>query len=1010
MFAPLHLISGYSFLKSGLTIEHIKKAIKKYDYFGAALCDINVMHGLFKFAKMMKENLNKPYLCGVSIKIKNYDFCLYCINETGYRNLCIISSFIEDEDKVINYLDSNHKGIIGILSTSEDNTKNQFEEVNDSLINNIKFLSNLVDDFYIGIDMSNELDNQINEKIRRFAENFTYLCIAFPKILYLEKSDAIVLELVNAIDEEKVIDIKELEGNNCFFEISYYENQYKQDELDNITKIFNQNEFNMLIKRGEMLSYPCNDPIVKLKEDTFNKLKELGLDNNETYVNRLNYELEIIISMGFSDYFLIVSDYVNFAISNNILVGPGRGSAAGSLVAYLLNITKIDPLKYNLLFERFLNPSRKKMPDIDIDFMDTRRDEVISYLKDKYGINQVANIITFSTILAKQSLRDIGRIYNFNNRDIDLLSKRLLNPKLSLRESYKQTKVFKDLIDSDKYYLNIVSLASKIENLPRQSGLHAAGIILNNTPIEYSLPIIKDFENNYISQYEMDDLQQQGYLKMDLLGLRNLTIISDCVDLINKTYNLNLDKFNLPYDDEKIFKIIQENKTMGLFQLESSGMKNAISILKPSCFNDIVALLALFRPGPMESIPIYARRKEGKEKTTYISDDLKDILKETYGIIVYQEQIILIAQKMANFSLAKADIFRDAISKKKYDEIKMMQQDFIKGATENGYSYQVASDVFDHILKFASYGFNKSHSVGYSIIACQMAYLKAYYPLCFYQTILKASNTTNDAKFLDYVEEMNLNNIHLIKPDINKSDDSFIIEGNDLLFPLSLIKGVNKESIKGIINNRNEYGLYKDFLDFMIRSYQYKISETQYNKLIDSGALDSLNPSRASLKASISSFMQYASIINNEKGQISLDVDMLPPPLLAKINDDPIENLENEYDVLGIMISNNPLKYKKDLLIKENVISISDALKLNKAKVCGIIKSIKTIQTKKQTPMAFIKIFDETNEMELTAFSDTYQNNISLFVKNNIIVFDVYKNIHNNQTSYIIRNMKLLEE
>lgn len=1012
MFAPLQIISGYSFLKSGLTLENIVKAVKKFDYFGAGICDINVMHGLAKFARYMSnENINKPYLCGITLKIKGFDFCLYCLSESGYQTLCQITSFIDEEDKICQFLSTNQNGLLGILSTSDDSIKEKFLNVDNDLIYDIKFLSNLVQIFYIGIDASYQKDMQINEKIRQFADKYTYLCVAFPKILYFKKDDAIVLKIVHAIDQDEIISEKNLQGNNAFLSNEEYEKQYLKQEIDAINNIFRQNKFVMNIKRGEMLSFNVQNTIEKLKNDTFARLKELNLDNDERYVNRLNYELDVIIKMGFSDYFLIVSDYVRFAESVGILVGPGRGSAAGSLVSYLLKITKIDPLKYDLLFERFLNPSRKKMPDIDIDFMDTRRDEVINYLKEKYGKNKVSNIITFSTILAKQSLRDIGRIYNFKIHDIDLLSSRLLNPKLSLRNSYKTSKVFKEIVDSDPYYLNIVSLASKIENLPRQSGMHAAGIILNNTPIEYSLPIIKDFQNSYITQYEMDDLQEQGFLKMDLLGLKNLTIISECVDLINDVYKeAKLNKFNIPFDDEKVFQLIQENKTMGIFQLESSGMKNAIKILKPSCFNDVVALLALFRPGPMDSIPTYARRKQGLEKINYISDDLKDILKETYGIIVYQEQIILIAQKMANFSLAKADIFRNAISKKNYNDIKQMQNDFINGALNNGYSNKVANDVFDHILKFASYGFNKSHSVAYSMIACQMAYLKAYYPLCFYQTILKFSNTTNDPKFLDYVDEMSSIGIHLAKPDINLSTDNFLINQNNLLFPLSLIKGINKETIKGILDNRLKNGLYKDFLDFMLRTFQYKISETQYLKLIDSGALDCLNPSRATLKQAVSSYMQYALVINNDKGQMSLDIDMLPPPILGKVNDDPIENLENEYDVLGIMLSNNPLKFKKDLLIKENVISISEAIKKDRAKVCGIIKSIKIIQTKKQQPMAFIKIFDETKEMELTAFSNTYQDNISLIKKNNIVVFEIYKNTYHNNTTYIIKTMKLLEE
>ena len=1010
MFAPLQIISGYSFLKSGLTIEKIIKACNKYNYFGMGLSDIEVMHGLASFANEM-DKVNKPYLCGVTIKMNDFNVCYYCISEEGYHHLCQISSFINEKNQVIEYLNNNHNGLIAILSTSDENTKSKFENITQDLINEIKTLSNLAQNFYIGIDLNNLKDEPIVNKIRGFCNDYTYLCIAFPKILYFKEDDAIVLKIVTAIDLDQTIEEKTSLGNDCFLTIEEYEKRYTKEELDLIGMIFRENHFKMNIKRGEMLSFPCQNSIEEIKNQTYAKLKQLHLEENQEYLKRLNYELDVIISMGFSDYFLIVSDYVKFARSKSILVGPGRGSAAGSLVSYLLGITKIDPLKYNLLFERFLNPSRKKMPDIDIDFMDTRRDEVIAYLKEKYGKNKVANIITFSTILAKQSLRDIGRIYNFKTHDIDLLSSRLINPKLSLRQSYKTSKVFKDIVDSDSYYLNIVSLASKIENLPRQSGLHAAGIILNNTPIEFSLPIIKDLQDNYISQYEMDYLQEQGYLKMDLLGLKNLTIISDCVDLINSTYkDTKLDKFNLPYDDEKTFNLISQNMTMGVFQLESSGMKNAIKILKPNCFNDVVALLALFRPGPMESIPIYAKRKQGIEKINYISDDLKDILKETYGIIVYQEQIILIAQKMANFSLAEADIFRSAISKKNFDEIKKMQEKFINGSIKNGYSKNVANDVFNHILKFASYGFNKSHSVGYAIVACQMAYLKAHYPLCFYETILRFSNTTNDSKFLDYVEEMSLNNIHLLKPDINKSDTSFIILDNNLLFPLTLIKGVNKDICKNIIDERNKNGLYKDFLDFMIRTYQFKISEIQYSKLCDSGCLDNLYPSRASIKASISSYMQYASIICDNNGQLSLNIDFLPPPIMAKINDDPIENLQNEYDVLGIMLSNNPLKFKKDLLLKEKVVSINEALKENYSRVCGIIKSIKIIQTKKQQPMAFVKIFDETKEMELTIFSDTYQNNIQIIKKNNIVVFDIYKNAFHNNTSYVVKNVKLLEE
>lgn len=1010
MFAPLHLITGYSFLKSGLTIDKIKKGIIEKSYYGAGICDLNVLHAVPSFLEMTKD-IKKPSIIGIKTIFKTYYACIYALNEAGYRHLCYLSTIIEESEKVFEYLYEKHDGILIILSTSEDYIKEQFNNDNPSLIEDIKYLSNCGQEFYIGLDINQKEDIDIANKIRNFALKYTYLTIAFPKILYFKKQDAIVLEMLNAIDLDNKINISKKEGNRYFKSIEAYKKIYTKNELDLTYQILEQVQFDFFIKRGEMLSYPCQSSIDEIKKQTFAKLEKLGLNDNLDYVKRLNYEIEIISNMGYCDYFLIVSDYVRYANSIGILTGPGRGSAAGSLVSYLLDITKIDPLKYGLLFERFLNPARKKMPDIDIDFMDVRRDEVIAYLKQKYGMNKVSNIITFSTILAKQSLRDIGRIYNYNTRDIDLLSSRLLNHNLDLRHSYVKINAFKQIVDSDSYYLNIVSLASKIENLPRQSGLHAAGIILNNTPIEYSLPVIKDFQGNYISQFEMNDLEKQGFLKMDLLGLRNLSVISDCVDLINKNHpEVHLDKFNVPFDDEKGYELISNNLTMGVFQLESSGMKNAIKLLKPNCFNDIVALLALFRPGPMQSIPIYAKRKHGLEKPTYISDDLKDILSSTYGIIVYQEQIIQIAQKMAGFSLAEADAFRQAISKKNVSEMQKVEDDFVKGAIKNGYSMKTANDVYQHIFKFANYGFNKAHSVGYSMIACQMAYLKAHYPLEFYTCILSSIGAISDSKFLDYVYEMKMQGINLIIPDINKANDNFIISNDCLMLPLTSVKGVPINIAQSIILERNKNGEFKDFCEFICRMKQYKISENQIKKLVDAGCFDSIHKSRASLKMSVLAYMQYSEVVYDNDGQMSLSLDIIPPPKMAIENDDPIENLENEYDTLGIMLSNNPLTFKKDLLKLHQVTPLNEANKLDHSKVAGIIKSIKVIQTKKQVPMAFVKIFDEMSEMELTIFSDLYQENISLIKKNNIIVCEVRKNIHLNNTTFIVESIKPLED
>lgn len=1008
MFSPLHIRTGYSFLKSGLTIDKIVKAVIDKKYYGAGICDFEVMHGVPTFIDEMSK-INKPFIFGVEMQLMDLNVCVYALDEDGYRSLCNMSAFIQDKDKVIQFLKSKHNGLLGILSTTEPSTKQCFEIVEDAFIRKVRDISNLFEDFYIGIDINKREDIDNANKIRAFAEKFTYLTIAFPLILYVKKEDRIVLEIAKAIDNDDRLEEKEMKGNRNFKVVDAYKQIYTEEELNLTHRIIDSMHVNFQEKRGEMLSFPCDGSIDELKRICYENLEKIK-PNNEEYKKRLDYELDVIITMGYADYFLIVADYVKYANSVGILTGPGRGSAAGSLVSYLMGITKIDPLKYGLLFERFLNPARKKMPDIDIDFMDTRRDEVVAYLKQKYGVNKVANIVTFSTILAKQSLRDIGRIYNYQTHDIDLLSSRLLNNKFTLRDSYRNIKAFRQLVDSDKWYLDIVALASKIENLPRQSGLHAAGIVLNNTPIEYSLPVTVDFQGNYITQYEMGYLEKQGFLKMDLLGLRNLTIISDCCDLVNARYkDAKLDKFDVPFDEPEVFELIASNKTMGVFQLESSGMKNAISQLKPSCFNDIVALLALFRPGPMESIPVYARRKQGLEKPTYISDDLKDILAPTYGIIVYQEQIIQIAQKMAGFSLSQADAFRQAISKKNIEEMKKTEADFIDGSVKKGYSLKTARDVYNHILRFANYGFNKSHSVGYSIIACQMAYLKVHYPLEFYSTILSSTGSINDSKFLDYVYEMKMRNIELFIPDINEARDYFVVKDKGLMLPLTSIKGVPGPSIKAILYERDKNGKFRDYFDFICRMHVYKITENQFIKIINSGALDSINSSRATLKKYILQAMQFAEISTTEDGQLNIGIEEEKPYMIPE-NDDPIENLELEYDTIGIMLSNNPLEFKKDLLEKENVIPINVAEEKNESIVAGIIKSIKVINTKKGTPMAFVKIFDQFKEMELTLFSDCYQDNINLIKRNNIVVCKVRKNIHANNLSFIVEEIHLLED
>ena len=991
-------------------MEKIQKGIVKNDYFGLGLCDNGVLFGVPSFVKASEE-IKRPYIIGLEVHVDEDIVCLYAINEDGYHHLIEISTAIQKEEFTLELLKQKTSGLVAIIETYGGKFRQLFENNDDSFAKYLFEYSKLFKDgFYLGLEVKDKEGVSYANKIRNFANEHTYDCIAFPKLLYEKKDDAIVLKIVEAIAKEEKLEEKKLEGQQYFMSIDAYKKIYRASEIENTKKILELSSFNFHQKRGELLHYPVDDSAATLRASCFDRLNKLGLEHYDEYVKRLEYELETIISLGYADYFLIVQDYVSYAKNNGILVGPGRGSAAGSLVSYLLDITQIDPIKHDLQFERFLNPYRKSMPDIDVDFMDIRRDDVVQYMREKYGNERVANIVTFQTIQAKQSLRDIGRVYGYANNHIDLLSKRITKDKLTLRQAYKTLEEFKQLVDSDAYFLEIVSLASKIEGLIRQSGLHAAGIILNNSPLENALPILTDFSDHYISQYEMGCLEEQGFLKMDFLGLRNLTTIAKCVDLINEHYtDVHLDKQHLPYDDEKVYETISSLQVMGIFQIETMAMKKAIQVLKPNCFDDVVALLALNRPGPMQFIPTYAGRKEGKEKVEYDDPSLEPILKSTYGILTYQEQVNQIATTFANYSMSEADMFRRAISKKNKEEMAKNKEIFIKRAVEKGHDIKVATKVFSLIERFADYGFNKSHSVAYAIIACQMAYLKTYYPLEFYAAILETSSSANDTKFNEYVSEMKKRNISIISPNINLSAKEFTVYKDGLLFPLNAIHGVNELLANAIIEERNK-GEFKDFFDFIARMYRKKITENQIMALIDAGCFDSFNPSRASFRASIKSALQYAELSSKDDGQLDIGFSDFIKPYLVEDHDDPIENLDREYETLGIMLSNNPLHYKADILRSKNIVSISDAKESKNAKIAGLIRNVKTISTKKGSTMAFIKLADEADEIELTVFSDLFVQTIALLEKNKLIIAEIKRENREGNVDYIASTITPLED
>ncbi|HPK67715.1 MAG TPA: DNA polymerase III subunit alpha, partial [Bacilli bacterium] len=869
-FIPLHVYTGYSFLQSGITEENFLKALKKRGFKGSGITDFNSLSGVPHFYKALKqEKLN--LLAGVDFLIDDNLLSFFALNEEGYRNLLKLL-FIKRTGNLTYEEVGRHKaGLAVVLAIAHSKLSSLFETERDQIPHFLLPISNLGEHFYLGIEFGVEEDELFVAYMRDFARTHGYQTIAFPFIRYIEKKDAIVLEIAKAIRDDSELAIQELEGSEYLLTKEEIARFFTEQEIENTNRLLKLSSFRFEEKRGHLLRYQKSDDITS---DAYLKNKALeGLRNKipvigEEYLSRLNYELDVIAKMGYSDYFLIVSDYVAFAREHGISVGPGRGSAAGSLVSYALGIVSCDPIKHNLLFERFLNPERQSMPDIDIDFSDVRRSEVIDYLRSKYGRDKVANIMTIQTIGAKQALRDIGRVYKIETREIDMISKLIIDANSSLRENYRKNPAFKKLVDSDKYYLNIVSLAALIEGLPRQSGLHAAGIILNDSPLEEVLPVNVDFNGDYIAEYEMNYLEEQGFLKMDILGLRNLSIIDECLSLIRQNRGISLNYQEIPFEDKKAIRIIKEGRTMGLFQLESAGMKKAISTLEPEGFEDIVALLALFRPGPMDNIPSYARRKKKKEPIVYPSKALEEILASTYGIIVYQEQITQIVRKMADFSYGQADVFRRAISKKDSAQLSSLEQNFVAGAIKNGYSHSEAKSVFDLIYKFADYGFNRSHSLCYAVLACQMAYLKTYYTPEFYAAILGSSSGSNDTKFNETLNEVRKMGIKILNPDINRSGQTFIVKDGALIFPLFAVKGILGALVDAIIKERNNGGPFTDFFDFVARMIAYKINQNQIGKLIDAGAFDNFAISRSSLRATINSALRYGSMLYSKDGQM----------------------------------------------------------------------------------------------------------------------------------------------
>ena len=707
------------------------------------------------------------------------------------------------------------------------------------------------------------------------------------------------------------------------------------------------------------------------------------------YISRLQYELDVIIKMHFEDYFLIVYDFILYAKKKGIMVGPGRGSAAGSLVSYCLGITEIDPIKYGLLFERFLNPERISMPDIDTDFPDDRRDEVVAYVKEKYGKDHVGHIITYGTLKTKQVLRDVARVLKYTTVETDSIAKLIPNSlNTSLMDAYNTIPLFNQKINSDKKYQFLFEIALKLEGNPRHESTHAAGIVFSKNVLSDVVPMISIESDLDSTQYSAEYLEDLGLIKMDFLGLRNLGIIAEIMDDINPKFDIN----RIPLNDKKTFELISNVNLLGVFQLESNGMQNLARRMRPNSFEELSMMIALFRPGPMENIPSFLENRAHREKIKYLTKELEPILKETYGIIVYQEQIMSIARKLANFSYGKADVLRRAMSKKKAKELEKLKPEFIDGCLKNGYDISLANELYELILRFANYGFNKSHSIAYGLVAYRMAYLKANYPLYFYKALLNGTIGASEKTYA-YIKEIRGRNIGLLGLSINRSSDEYQIVDDKILLPLSICKDVGSANVSKIIKAKP----FTSYVDAICKLTEEGVDIKALTSLIASGAFDEFGLSRYSMALNLSRVIQYA---NSTNGLNLFGGD--DTPIVENVADDMMVLASKEKEVLGFYFKFDPIERVK----QKYHISVPSISEIKMGSACGFgqIVRIKQIRTKKGQRMCFVDVNDESASISLAVMPNIYDQYIEGLNKAHYVYFEGKKE---REDSLLIRKMVL---
>jgi len=1042
-FNHLKIHSQYSICEGAVKIDDLKDTTKELKIKAIGLCDTSNLCGAVEFSDKLSKVGTQPII-GTQINFKFEDTIgllpLFALDEYGYKKIIELSSksYLENDELSLPHIDIDNllkldsSGISIFSGTAFGLFGKLFEK--GKLLEVSKLYSNLnksfKDRFYLEIQRHNDHNEKSFERFNlNQSINLKIPLIATNEVFYLNKDMHEAHDALTCIGNKTYIN----EKNRIKYSSEHYlKNDNEMSELfaDIPEALENNYNFPLRCSFRPLFSKPILPNISStkdgnasdiIKKDSLNGLKEkfvkfFNLKSNEIennkqfliYKDRLDHELEIIIKMDYASYFLIVSDYIKWAKNNDIPVGPGRGSGAGSLVAWCLSITDVDPIKYNLIFERFLNPDRISMPDFDIDFCEEKRDLVFEYLTQKYK-NSVAHIITFGKLKARMVIRDVGRVLGLPYGFVDSISKMIpFDPSRpqTLSECIAGEPRLQKMVNEDPRVKKLTDLSLKLEGLNRNVATHAAGVVIADKKLTNLVPLYKDASANLLlpsTQFDMYSAENAGLVKFDFLGLKTLTVINNTQKLIRKKdKNFNIE--NISFEDQKVFDLMSSGKTVGLFQIESAGMRDALTHMKPNHIEDIIALVALYRPGPMSNIPIYNDCKHGRKTPDYLHPLLEEILKPTYGVIIYQEQVMQIAQKLSGFTAGQADLLRRAMGKKKRAELEKQKQNFIAGAVDNGISKDVAAGIFLKIEPFAEYGFNKSHAAAYAIISYQTAFLKTYFPKEFIAASM-TMDISNQNKLSEFYEELKRLDVKIIRPNINECYADFKTENDKFYYALGGIKAVGSEAISNIVKERLSNGKFTSINDFIKRVNPKDINKLQLEGLVKAGAFDELNDNRQSIYNSIPNIITKSK--NNFDNKVANQIDLFgnseeyENEIIDDIKDWEFEErLSKEFEAVGFFISDHPLNQFKEIFDDYKIMEYqkfysNDEIKENN--IAATLLKVQERKTAKGNSYAVLKLTDLSSVFELFIFSDVLELNRNILIEGNSLILTLSKTILNDE-------------